>query len=292
MEAFRKAKTFQGAHDSGSDDDVKPKRLVSKDILDKLDFDNIQTDIPFGFKPIGGFSNPFDGKGDDESNSDGDEHTNGDLVQQFKLSSADEIYKQVEKDLKTKVKISGESKDSISTSGTVEKVSFPMAPGQGVASFEELKKDLFVARKSNNHKAIVSLCSSIVRKAPSKDEKIAFLAEKFRTLEFLKMDKLCEETANEILALDPQNIEYKFFKTKLLIKNSKDIWESQIEYLRARSLVEEKLSKDPENFDYIKILESLEQIYYSVSFLIIIFTAKSKNSRAEKEFKKLHSNRR
>ena len=116
----------------------------------------------------------------------------------------------------------------------------------------------------SNHKVIVSLCGSCARKSNSKEEKLLFLAEKFRSLESLQMDKLCEETANEILMIDPQNIEYKFYKTKLLIKNSKDIWESQIEYLRARSLVEDKLSKEPENFDLIKILENLEQIFYSV----------------------------
>ena len=73
---------------------------------------------------------------------------NVDSSQQFKISSIDEIYKQVEKDIKEKVKLNGDSKENVPIPGITEKVSFPMAPGQGVASLEELKKDLDAARKS------------------------------------------------------------------------------------------------------------------------------------------------
>ena len=59
---------------------MNPKRLVSKDILDKLDFDSIPTDIPLGFKPMGGFANPFDSKGDDESNYDEENQYYGILI--------------------------------------------------------------------------------------------------------------------------------------------------------------------------------------------------------------------
>lgn len=81
------------------------------------------------------------------------------------------------------------------------------------------------------------------------------------------MDQLCEETVNEILAYDPQNAEFKFYQTKLLIKNCRNIWEGQIEYLKCRSLVEEKLRKYPEDYDLNKILGELEQISYSVLFV-------------------------
>lgn len=69
---------------------------------------------------------------------------------------------------------------------------------------------------------------------------------------------------NEILRINPQNVEYKFYQTKLLIGSSKDIWNSQIEYLRARSLIEEQLAKYPEDYDLNKFLGELEQLSYSL----------------------------
>lgn len=264
MDAKRRNRVLQDSDHSDSEDDHRPKKkTLANELLDKLNFDNIPDDVQFGFTPIGMPPNPFEGKFNDDSNSDDNEDEDSD-VNQFRISSYNDIYKQVEKDLKGKVKINGSGAESTTTASTSEKVSFPIAPGQNLASLDELKQDLETARASKNHKSIVSLCSSCAKKAPTKEEKIKFLAEKYRSLEALNLPKLCEETINEILIVDPQNVDFKFYQTKYLIKNSKNIWKSQVEYLRARSLIEEKLSKYPEDYDLNKYLGELEQIYYSI----------------------------
>ena len=197
MEQRRKNRILEDRHfeniGDGSDSDNEHKshkKTLATSLLDKLNFDNIPDDVPFGFKPMGIPANPFEGKVDmNDSDSDNEDEDPGD-VQQFRISDYNDIYKQVEKDLNTKVKPNGSKKESAVMSVAAEKVSFPLAPGQNLASLAELTKDLENARKAQNHYTIVSLCSSCAKKAQTSEEKIKFLAEKFRSLEVLKLPKL------------------------------------------------------------------------------------------------------
>ncbi|CAI2379944.1 unnamed protein product [Moneuplotes crassus] len=207
-------------------------------------------------------ANPFADKiNGDDSNSDTE-------AQNIKISDYNDIFKQVEKDLGVKYSGNGSSEEITNSSQTREKISFPLVPGQAVATLEELVVDLEKARSSKNHKLIVSLCSTCSKKVTDPGEKVRYLSEKFRSLEALDLPKLCEETANEILKYEPQNVQFKFYQTKLLIKNSKNIWDSQIEYLRARCLIEKELARYPEDYDLNKFLGELEQIYYSLKIKI------------------------
>jgi hypothetical protein len=265
MEQKRKNRVFEDYNfeqeDSDDDNRKTKKSSLAHSLMDKLNFDNIPDDVPFGFTPMGIPSNQFDDK---EDLDDGDDMAD---AQQFILTDYNDIRKQVEKDISKKVKFTNSPQEhDLSTSS--EKVSFPLAPGQNLASLEELIKDLEAARKSQNHRVIVSLWSSCSKKASTTDDKIKFLIEKYRSLEVLKLPKLWEEVINDILRIDPQNVEFKFYQTKLLIENWSDIWTSQIEYLRARSLIEEKLGKYPEDYNLNKYLGELEQIHYSIKIKV------------------------
>ena len=258
-------KTNMDENDSDSDEKPQRRKVNPQELLDKIDFDNIPSDVPFNFMPMG--MQQFQVNPDDDSGSENDDTSASDQ-NVFKMPSYNDIYQHIENDLKKTIKMNGfETGQDVKHSNS-EKISFPLAPGQNVASLEELKVDLEKARKASNHKMIVSLCSSCARKATSDDEKIKYLSEKFKSLQKLKMHKLCEEVAQEILIIDPQNAEYKFYQTKLFVQNSANIWISQREYLRSRSLIERKLSDYKEDYDLNKYLGELEQIYYSIKIKV------------------------
>lgn len=153
MEQRRRNRVFEDHnfdHDDSDDDNHKSKKSsIAHSLMDKLNFDSIPDDVPFGFTPMGMPPNQFDDEDVEGEDGIGD-------VQQLRLTDYDDLRRQVEKDISKKVKFTNSSQENTSNVA-LEKVSFPLAPGQNLASLEELVTDLEAARKSKNHKVIVSL---------------------------------------------------------------------------------------------------------------------------------------
>lgn len=81
----------------------------------------------------------------------------------------------------------------------------------------------------------------MIRKQDDETVKILYMKEKFYAQEQLKLYDMAEQTALELLQIDPANPEFKFNLTKNLL-NKGEVWRGLIEYLRARSIIEYELS--------------------------------------------------
>lgn len=66
-----------------------------------------------------------------------------------------------------------------------------------------------------------------------------------------------EDTIKELMSIDPKNFFVKYEYTKNLIEKN-EIWKALIEFLRTKSLCEEKLKSDPENFRLLNLMSELE----------------------------------
>jgi len=68
---------------------------------------------------------------------------------------------------------------------------------------------------------------------------------------------MIEETTKELMTIDPKNFYVKFEYTKnLLYKN--EIWRGLSEYMRTRSLCEERLRSSPDDSRLLQMMSDLE----------------------------------